>query len=147
MYSSTLTQISLWTKTVQSYTLPKIHIIERFAKHQNVPALSIPTFRSPGYQALSYASHALMDLEDARLLSKNAIAMLNVQSLPHHCSAHALPMNFVFGLAIHLHFARLLSWICLPLLVRRKEEHPHIGGSTRTWHGCLIATCNVFVCL
>jgi hypothetical protein len=105
-------------------------------------------FHSPGYQVLPYASHALMYLEDARLLSEDAIEMLplDAQPLPHHCSANAPPMNFGFGLAIHLFRAKLLSWICLPLLVRRKEEHPHIGASMRTCRCCPTVTCFVSVC-
>ena len=43
-------------------------------------------------------------------------------------------MNSVFELAIHLFLAMPLSWIYLPSLVRRKEEHLHIGGLTRTCH-------------
>ena len=78
-------------------------------------------------------SHAIRDLR-TRLPLEDAIAMLDAQPLPHHFPAIAPPMNSVFELAIHLFLAMPLSWIYLPSLVRRKEEHLHIGGSTRTCH-------------
>ena len=90
--------------------------------------------KSLWYQALSYEARALQDLH-ARWPPEGAIVKLDARPLPHYCSVTAPPMNSVFEVAIHLLPPALpLSWICLPSLVHRKEEHLHIGGAMRTCH-------------